>query len=59
MINLRCTYLVICMPDIGGVWLICISKVDPDVKAKIKSIVVKAFEGIGLLLVMLPDLRLF
>lgn len=42
---------------IGGQWQMCITYVKPEVKSKIKSIVVKEFKGIDHLPELVSDLR--
>lgn len=42
--------------SIGGSWQMCITYVKPEIKAKIKSIVVKEFKGIDCLPCRLQDL---
>lgn len=42
--------------SIGGSWQMCITYVKPEIKVKIKSIVVKEFKGIGDLLHLLSEL---
>lgn len=45
--------------SIGGKWQMCITYVKPEMKERIKSIVVKEFTGIDDLPLLLPDLLKF
>jgi len=45
--------------SIGGQWQMCITHVEPELKSKIKSIVVKEFKGIDHLPDDLPDLLVY
>jgi hypothetical protein len=45
--------------SIGGKWQMCITHVEPEMKSKIKSVVVKEFKGIDHLPDDLPDLLVY